>query len=310
MKTFKLFKTYIQEEINAPVKAEDPEVLEPSKDVDEAHGEDGKAADAGEDPESKSEDIGNFIKTNNGYKLNFTHNGKDYILSLSPLDSAKEHFKFTYYVNGMKDSSDIDKFGSSHDWLAIWSIVEDALKTFIRRHKPETLKFVGMSASKRPSYFKELFKLLSAEFKNYFRDLGYHSSFDHQDLAASPSLVIRKGDMKEPKKDMKESYGYFKVETLKDRKIKCSEFPTAKWKCRFHVEVIFLNPDSGLSVGVTEANDFDNYEEAFKWAKEVKSASAQAILDILRGEADKKNKEFPKNLEKTLNDIRKVTVKK
>jgi len=127
-----------------------------------------------------------------GWKAMFNYNEELYILALSPLDPAKKHWKFTYFRQGEKNSSDINKFGTIDDWVNIWEIIFDTIKEFIRIYQPQTLKFIGMTISKRSNYYKELFQLLHSNLKNYFKDVNYITSFDLGDLSLSPSLSIRK----------------------------------------------------------------------------------------------------------------------
>lgn len=149
---------------------------------------------------SSMSEIGEWTRTKDGWIVRFKVAGNEYVISFSPLDESEKHWKFTYYSLGQRDSSDIKKFGEVSSWVDIWKSLVEIIKDFIRIFKPGTLKFIGMSISKRGSAYRDLFKIYIKEFLNSFRKLGYHATFDYKDLAMAPSFVIRKGDMKEPEK--------------------------------------------------------------------------------------------------------------
>lgn len=161
---------------------------------------------AKKEPEKKTEpkdeisDTGEWVRASNGWLIHFKVGGQEYVASFSPIDDAEKHFKFTYYRHGQRDSSDIKKFGAMESWLMIWKTLIEIIKDFIRIFHPATIKFIGMSISKRGVYFREIFKLYVKNYIRAFKKLGYHSSFDYHDLSVAPSFVVRKGEMKEPEK--------------------------------------------------------------------------------------------------------------
>jgi len=263
MKTFKSY--VIKENLNAVFEAE----LK-GKDKDAAPVEPATEPDAEEEKPKDEEDseVGQWVKVADGWIVRFLVGSTDYSLSFSPLDDAKRHWKFTYYKTGQRDSSDIRKFGDVRNWLGIWKNVVPVLKDFIRIFSPETVKYIGMSASKRPLYYKELFKLYVKNFVNAFRNLGYHASFDHKDYNKSPSFVIRKGAKKEPKEVQAEAeWNYRPVNITPDRKISKAEW-MKDGKNLHRYKVDFLNKD-GESYTSREAN-FENPSDGLKWAKSAK----------------------------------------
>jgi hypothetical protein len=143
-------------------------------------------------------EVGEWVKTHSGWVVRFKVNGNEYVVSFSPIDEAEQHWKFTYYRHGQRDSSDIAKFGAASDWPAIWAALIDIIKDFIRIFKPITIKFIGMSISKRGIYYRDLFKLYVKDYRYSFRRLGYYSTFDTRDLQQAPSFVVKKGELKEP----------------------------------------------------------------------------------------------------------------
>lgn len=133
-----------------------------------------------------------WTKTSYGWVVRFKVGGTDYTAVFSPLDEQENHWKFTYYKTGQRNSSDIKKFGKVSDWVAIWSSLNDTIKDFLRVFRPHTLKYIGMSISKRQIYYRELFKIFVKHFLYYYRSMGYQSSFDQKDLNLAPTFIVRK----------------------------------------------------------------------------------------------------------------------
>lgn len=154
--------------------------------------------------DSKDSEIGEWTKNGTDWVIHFVVNGTKYSVALSPLDDHELHWKYTYYKHGQRDSSDIKKFGDVSDWLDIWTTIVNIIKDFIRIFSPNTLKFIGMSSSKRTDAYKDIFKLYIKNLLFSFKKLGYHSSFDYNDINISPSFVVRKGSAKEPEKKKEE----------------------------------------------------------------------------------------------------------
>jgi hypothetical protein len=151
------------------------------------------------DKQEQMSEVGEWARAGNtGWIIQFKVNGSDFVASFSPIDEAEQHWKFTYYKRGQRDSSDVLKFGVQSDWMAIWASLIDIIKDFIRIFKPSTIKFIGMSISKRGIYYRDLFKLYVKDYRYAFRRLGYFSTFDTRDLQQAPSFVVKKGELKEP----------------------------------------------------------------------------------------------------------------
>ena len=188
MKTFKKFISYIAE----AVEAKDEEPIQPK--IIKKEG-----------PPKKLKKKDEWSKKDKSWVVNFHIADEKYSLILTPNDDTEEHWNFNYSKFGQKDTSDIGKFGPSEEWLVIWTKIFEILKEFIRLNHPMTMKFVGMSDSKRRLYYRELFKILSRRLRKYFTKKGYHSSFE-KDINSSPSIVIKKGSDKkdEVKKDEEE----------------------------------------------------------------------------------------------------------
>jgi len=255
----------INENLNAIFEAELKKASEEDAPVD--------LPETDPEPEEEPDDeidseIGQWVKTSDGWIVRFMVGSTDYSMAFSPLDDAERHWKFTYYKTGQRDSSDIRKFGDVRNWLNIWKMIVPVIKDFIRIFSPETVKFIGMTSSKRQVYYKELFKLYVKNFLSAFKARGYHSSFDHKDYAKAPSFVIRKGAKKEPKEVQTEAeWGYQQIEFAEDRKIYVAEWmKEGKTLSRYKVE--FLNKDGDAYHSMEE--NFESKEEGLKWAKEIK----------------------------------------
>lgn len=191
------FRKYIVE-----FKKENPSEKETKQDDQEDQ--------AVEDPEPSSEDsgidseIGEWVKKGSDWIVHVAVDGEKYDIAFSPLDESELHWKFTYHKHGQKDSADIKKFGSSDQWIGIWTTIINVLKDFIRIFHPHTVKFIGMSASKRPESYRDIFKIYVENFRYAFKKSGYFTTFDIADFNMAPSFVIKKGSKKEPEKKKKE----------------------------------------------------------------------------------------------------------
>lgn len=157
------------------------------------------------EPVAPESSVGEWKKTESGWVIKFTSQNEPYVLSLSPLDSAEKHWKFIYYKEGQRDSSDINKFGPMADWKAVWETIISILKEFIKLFRPDTIKFIGMSISKRGTHYKHLFKLFIKHYRHAFRKQSYVTSFDSADLSSAPSFVIRKHISSDVEKKSSES---------------------------------------------------------------------------------------------------------
>lgn len=146
-------------------------------------------------------EIGEWLQVGKGWVVKFQVGGNDYVASFSPLDDKEKHWKFTYFKAGQRDSADIKKFGLQDDWPVIWETLIEILRDFVRIFKPITLKFIGMSASKRPTHYRELYKIYVKKFLNSFKKQSYVSSFDEKKFDNTPSLIIRRKQKEEVKKE-------------------------------------------------------------------------------------------------------------
>jgi len=156
-----------------------------------------------DEPESETTDseIGEWVQVGKGWVVKFQVNGNDYVASFHPLDEKEKHWKFTYFRSGQRDSADIKKFGPQDEWKDIWETLIKILKDFVRIFKPITLKFIGMSASKRPTHYRELYKIYVKHFLNSFKKQGYQASFDEQRFDNTPSFIIRRKQKEETEKE-------------------------------------------------------------------------------------------------------------
>jgi len=189
------FKKYVVE-----IKKDDSKKStekEPKKEVEQ---EPTKEAEPEVDSDTKDSETGDWTKHGSDWVVHFVVNGIKYSVAFSPLDEVEQHWKYTYYKNGQRDSSDIKKFGDTSDWLDIWTAIVNILKDFIRIFSPLTMKFIGMSSSKRTDAYREIFKLYVKNLLSSFKKLGYHSNFDYSDINVAPSFVVKKGSAKEPEK--------------------------------------------------------------------------------------------------------------
>jgi hypothetical protein len=183
MKNFSDFKKQLLKEAEAvekdSAKEVEPELepVEPEEPVE---------------PDVADSSRGELTKIKSGWSVQFVSKNTEYVLSLSPLDDAEKHWKFIYYKKGQRDSSDINKFGPMLEWKDVWEIIIAILKDFIKLFRPDTIKFIGMSISKRGSHYKHLFKMITKYHRSAFRKQNYITSFDSADLSSAPSFVIRK----------------------------------------------------------------------------------------------------------------------
>ena len=189
VKSFKNFIADIKEAAKveapkAPVKVKKEKPIEPPVEKDEP---------------VKIDDKADWSKNGASWVIHFNSGGKTYSVMFTPNDATEEHWTFNYFLRGQKDSSDIKKFGDPVQWPDLWSHIYGIMKDFLRLSSPKTVKFIGMSDSKRRLQYRELFKVLVKHYWNYFRKLGYHSTFDYKNINRAPSFVIRKGSFKEEK---------------------------------------------------------------------------------------------------------------
>ena len=154
--------------------------------------------------DQKDSEIGEWVKTTNGWHIVFNIGGQKYVISFSPLDEQEKHWKFVYYIDGQRESSDIKKFGEVSEWVNIWKSLIDILKDFIRIFNPLTVKFIGMSSSKRQVYYRDLFKAYVDNYRHAFKKLGYICSFDDRKLHEAPSMVIKKNHHQTVKKEIED----------------------------------------------------------------------------------------------------------
>lgn len=224
-------------------------------------------------------EIGIWKQVGNGWLVEFSIGSKKYAVSFTPLDDKEKHWKFIYYVDGKRKSSDSQKFGDIESWLPIWETLIEILKDFVKIIKPSTLKFIGMSSSKRPKLYYALYKLYADNFMNYFAKQKYKSTFDNKRFEDAPSFVIsKKKPSPEKKGKLKEQFDsdvvYQVEQTIGDKKIS-SGIWTQPAQYRkpgddgvYHsIKVEFLK--DGLATQ-TITQRFKDKNEGLDWAKTVK----------------------------------------
>jgi hypothetical protein len=201
MKTFKSFISTLREAVDAdakvqPVQIKDKPIVKIPKKKEE------KIQEPENKPEKKEpiKNSDDWTKSGDSWLIHFELGGQHYTVIFTPNDETEEHWTFNYSKKGQKDSSDIKKFGSPAEWTELWGRLNAIIKDFLQLVAPKTVKFVGMSDSKRREYYRELFKVIVKHYWNYFKKQGYHSTFDYRDISRAPSFVIKKGSHKEPEK--------------------------------------------------------------------------------------------------------------
>lgn len=138
-----------------------------------------------------------WIKYGEDWLFEFSVNGIKYSVLFTPIDKEKKHWKFSYFKIGQKESSNIKKFGNISDWVDIWNVILNILEEFITKIKPNTIKYIGMSVSKREYFFREFFKIYKNNFKDYFTKINYNTTFDRGNIDLSPTFVIKRWQQQE-----------------------------------------------------------------------------------------------------------------